>query len=812
MVIVLFLLFIQSFSQSVLSAGGRESGSVSPVTVSNLGWTISANKEQGVIIIEQESLGIVLKNIRLNVQGEKGLITLKTWSVEKLSDRQLSFQTVQPNTTWVFTIDRKSIIISCTSAQTVLTAEAPASSERIVAHLLDSHGVPADWVGTNEIASWGGNETRKPTFLPVKNQEVMTFALGQVSSSNLTSLFDRRKDIAIVFSDQTRMQRSEDQSDMLSVTIPVPGNTIIELIPDYYTKILGLPYYSLFDDSAFPTAPVTWSTWTAFYDNATESDVVRNTDWLAVNLKPYGFKYVQIDDGYDAKKNDNAINKNDKEAAAAKKAAEHNWITNWDKKKFPRGPQWIANYIKSKGLHPGLWIVPNSYAGAVEKHPDWYLRDKSGNFILDYSTPALDHTNPGVQDWLKTLFTTLNGWGFEYYKFDGELSIPASSPRVDKSKLYDNETDPLTAYRNRLKLIRDVVGPQTFIEGCSAGAPINGVGYFNSTFYGHDVYNNWQGSYPMFSSINCNAFLNHMVIYLMPSEGIDVSPLMSVDEAKLKMVPQYLDVPKTREKSLSGFGTTLAEARTLASYVSLTGVVYPLSSVMADLPEERARLLKMTMPTMPIMPVDLYSRGSDMSWDKFKYTTTDTYIHNYPEILDLKVNAASGMYDVVALTNWRSEKAIRKISFADKLGLLSGTKYIVFDFWNQKPDGTYSDSITVEIESHDTRVLQVHPLLAHPQVIGNSRHISGAFSILGLTWDAAKNTLSGSSEIVIGDTYSLFINVPDGFGLELVKAASGINKEVPAKSELTGNLLKLSFQGQAEKVDWQVKFRQSDQR
>jgi hypothetical protein len=808
MVIILLLLFIQSFGQSTLSAAGPGSDSASSVAVSNSGWTITANREQGIINIEHENLGTVLKNIRLNVQSAKGLIAFNTWSVDKLNDRQLSFQTVEPNTTWLFSLDKNSIVISATSAQTVLTAVAPASSERVVAHLLDSHGVPAYWVGTGEIESWGGSETRKPTFLPSRNQEVMTFALGQVSATNLTSLFDRRKDIAIVFSDQTRMQRREDQSDLLSVTIPVPGNTIIELIPDYYTKILGLPYYSLFDDSAFPTAPVTWSTWTAFYDNATESDVVRNTDWLAANLKPYGFKYVQIDDGYDAKKNDNSIYKNDKESEAAKKAAEHNWITNWDKKKFPQGPQWIANYIKSKGLHPGLWIVPNSYAGGVEKHPDWYLRDKSGNFILDYSTPALDHTNPGVQDWLKTLFTTLKGWGFEYYKFDGELSLPASSPCVDKSKLYDKATDPVTAYRNRLKLIRDVVGPQTFIEGCSAGAPLNGVGYFNSTFYGHDVYNSWQGSYAMFSSINCNAFLNHMVIYLMPSEGIDVSPPMSVEEAKLKMVPQYLDVPKTREKSLAGFGTTLAEARTLTSYVSLTGVVYPLSSVMADLPEERARLLKMTMPTMPVMPVDLYSRGSDMSWDKFKNTTPDTYIHNYPEILDLKVNTVSGIYDVVALTNWRSEKVIRKLSLADKLGLNAGTKYVVFDFWNQKPDGIYTDSITVEIEPHDTRVLQVHALQNHPQVIGNSRHISGAFSILGLSWDDTKNILSGLSETVLGDTYSLFINVPDGFRIEQVRVVTDKNKEVQAESELTGNLLKLSFQGQAEKVEWQVKFRQ----
>ena len=62
------------------------------------------------------------------------------------------------------------------------------------------------------------------------------------------------------------------------------------------------------------------------------------------------------------------------------------------------------------------------------------------------------------------------------------------------------------------------------------------------------------------------------------------------------------------------------------------------------------------MPTMPILPVDLFSRGTDMALDTFKHTRPDFYIHNYPEILDLKVNAKTGVYDVVAMTNWHSAR------------------------------------------------------------------------------------------------------------------------------------------------------------
>jgi hypothetical protein len=482
-------------------------------------------------------------------------------------------------------------------------------------------------------------------------------------------------------------------------------------------------------------------------------------------------------------------------------------MEDWDRKKFPQGPQWLASYIKSKGLRPGLWIVPNAYAGAVEQHPDWYLRDKQGKIITDYNTPALDASHPEVQKFLRELFTMLKGWGFEYYKFDGEHALPRYVPQVDREKLYDKSIDPLTAYRNRLKLIRETIGPETFVEGCPAGTPLNGIGYFNSYFNGHDVYNSWQGMYALFSSINANAFLNRIAVYVMPGEGMDVEPLMTAVEAQKKRCQRFNIVAEGREgPPLAGFGTTLPEARTLVTHVALTGVVYPLASVMPELPLERTRLLQMTLPTMPILPVDLFSRGTDMEWDRFKSTHPDTYLHNYPEILDLKVNAQPGVYDVVGLTNWRSAMESRELHFAEKLGLNSNSSYIAFDFWNQKFLGVFKDRMTLEIAPHDTRVLLLHPLLGRPQLIGTSRHISGSYSILELAWDATKNQLGGKSETVPGDVYRLFFHVPAGFHVAQVQASTPNGHEIAAPFEQTENALEISIPGQSTAVDWQIQF------
>lgn len=759
------------------------------VKLSASGWTIKADPDRKQLTIVHDSLGVLLAEVNLNTMDQNGIKPITDWASVKKDEGQIEIQTQHPSTFWIFRPAPNDLMISATSADLAITGKAPASSGRITARLIDRSGTPVNWRGTEEITvSWNGKDTQNPSALPAVNPEVMTFALGNISANNLHSLFDCSRDIAISFSDQTLMKRNPENPEQLDVTMRVPGSTIIRLIPDYYTKQLGLPVYQKFDDSIFRTAPLIWGSWTAYYNDARESDIISNTDWIAKNLKPYGFQYVQLDDGYDRSKEG------------------HNWIGPWNKSLFPHGPEWLARYIKSKGLKPGLWLVPNSYAGAFKQHPDWYLYDRAGKVISDYSTPALDHTNPAVQEWLTRLFTTLRGWGFEYFKFDGELSLPLNVPDIDMSRIYNKNIDPFTAYRERLRLIRNVIGPGTFVEGCVAGTPLNGIGYFNSCFNGADMYNSWKGSYAVFSSINANAFLNHIVIYVMPGEGIDVSPLMSVEEAKQKMDPRTIEVALSREDPFTGFGTTLPEARTLVSIISMTGVAYPLTSIMPRLPDERVRLLKMTMPTMPVLPVDLYSRGSDITWDKFKFTTPDTYIHNYPEIIDLKVNSVSGTYDVAAFTNWRGERALRSVSFADKLGLEKSTSYVVFDFWNQKLAGVFKNMMDIEIDPHDTRVFLIHPLQANPQLIGNSRHISGAFSILDLKWDASNKILGGKSETIIGDPYSLFVYVPDGMTLTGIKAFTQENKEVIAGKEQSGNLLKITFENAPGAVKWQLHF------
>jgi hypothetical protein len=761
----------------------------SPVSVNAGGWGVSVNPDRGTFSVSHEALGPILVDASVDSRDAMAPPATTQWSAEVVEPDRLALRNTGSRTGWLFELRQDTLIISSTSQDGELSATVPAPPSLVPARLLDPQGIPVSWVGNNEVASaYGGHERPIPSFLPRVNADVMYFSLGRVTSPAFHALFDRQRDAAVDFPVGSILERDASSPDLLRLTMPVHGNAVIRVNRDYYTQTLHIPYYVPFDDRYFPTAPIVWSSWINYYEGVRERDIVRNTDWLAENLKPYGFSYVELDDGYDRLRD-----------------GQHAWIDHWSRKAFPHGPKWLASYIRNKGLRPGLWLVPNSYADAVSAHPDWYLRDQQGKFVLDYSTPALDSTHPAVMEHLRHLFATLDGWGFEYYKFDGEHSVAQYAPTVDHSRLHDSGVDLLQNYRDRLKTIRDTVGPEVFIEGCPAGTPLNGIGYFNSYFTGQDLYSNWQGMYPLFSSITGSAFLNHVVTYLMPGEGLELGPRQSLEEATGKRAKQVIDVVREREKPITGVGTTLAEARTLVSYVALTGVVYPLASVMPELPEERVELLKATMPTLPIMPTDLFSRGADATWDKFRHVQADYYVHNYPDIIDLKIDSTAGTYDVVALTNWRSAPATLKLDLAQKLGLSGDRSYVAFDFWNHRDLGVINRSLESRIEGHDTRVLFIRPLLNRPQLVGISRHISGSYSVRALEWDSSKHLLRGSSIAPEGEPYTLWIHVPAEFHASRITAQSRA-KIVATDNDVSGQSLSVQFRGQTAPVDWEVQF------
>jgi hypothetical protein len=200
--------------------------------------------------------------------------------------------------------------------------------------------------------------------------------------------------------------------------------------------------------------------------------------------------------------------------------------------------------------------------------------------------------------------------------------------------------------------------------------------------------------------------------------------------------------------------------------------------------------------------MDLFSRGSYSTWNLFGEFTKESYTHDFPRIIDLKINSASGIYDIVATTNWTGEPQSRSISLEDKLGLDPEKLYLVFDFWDQTLVGTFQDQFTINIDPHDTRLFHIKPLLKRPQFLGTSRHISGTFSIELLEWDDERLILSGISKTIPETPYSLFVHVPNGFYLLDIDTDA---KVLSQKNE--DHLLKVTLNSRDEKVTWSLMFK-----
>jgi len=170
------------------------------------------------------------------------------------------------------------------------------------------------------------------------------------------------------------------------------------------------------------------------------------------------------------------------------------------------------------------------------------------------------------------------------------------------------------------------------------------------------------------------------------------------------------------------------------------------------------------------------------------------------------VNAISGRYDLVGVTNWRSTPATRVLDLSAKLHLDPKHKYVVFDFWNQALAGVFEKEIKLEVSPHDTRVLAIHPVEGRPQLIGNSRHISGAFSVLANHWDGDRLALSGESQTAGDDPYTVWIYCPEGFDVQKVEGAAASGKAISLEQKAKGELFGISFRGKGETVSWTVHF------
>jgi hypothetical protein len=591
--------------------------------------------------------------------------------------------------------------------------------------------------------------------------EVFFVAMGNPVNLHNNALFSPIGDEALLFeSDGLRMTFLESNEFEVKVQIETDGPLTIESLKDYYRKTLDLQWYKPLNKLVYDRPFSGWCSWYDFNQNVNEEKIISNTDWIEKNLKKFGCEWVQIDDGWQGRGSGYGTNRN--------------WFVTCGEK-FPNGMKFLADYIKSKGLKPGIWCIPYTQSDTMlyKLKPGIFVRKLDGSSPGERKTPMnydwmypyneryfewegryyIDPTGPEGEDYLKSLFKMLTkDWGYEYLKIDAQ-GYMVNVYSANRPFLRDPSFSGEFAYRKALEITRNAVEKGTYILNCHQGWESPGL--CDAIRIGDDVSASWDGMQVSIDRTFNKLYLNSIVWFTDP------------------------DAILVRPENQNGSTLTMEYAKMWVTLMSITGQMFMASDDMTKLPEERVELLRRAMPVAKIRPVELYP------------------VHSRKNIIDLKIQRADlGQWDVVGLFNWNRDSAITLSLPPSKLGNIAESNgWIYFDFWDKKLIEPEPETYGIRLEKGSCRLISIHPKLGRPQLISTSRHITqGAEDLISLNWNTMKSSIAGKSKVVSDDPYFLYFFVPDGWNMQ--------------HGEKLGNrLYRYSIHShESRDVDWEVTF------
>lgn len=149
------------------------------------------------------------------------------------------------------------------------------------------------------------------------------------------------------------------------------------------------------------------------------------------------------------------------------------WVGEWQesKKRFPNGLREVTDYIRKKGLIPGVWLeieVMGIKCPLADKLPDDWFFTRHGKRVYDRSRYQLDFRNPEVREHCDEVIDRLvNTYGVGYIKMDYNIE-----PGIGTEHNADSYGDGLLEHQRAYIAWLDGVferHPQLIIENCSSG-------------------------------------------------------------------------------------------------------------------------------------------------------------------------------------------------------------------------------------------------------------------------------------------------------------------------------------------------------
>ena len=413
------------------------------------------------------------------------------------------------------------------------------------------------------------------------------------------------------------------------------------------------------------TAPpaLGWWSWTAYYSGLNEGAALTNAEYLSQNLKPFGYNFFHIDEGYQYARGEYGTP---------------------DAGLFPHGMKALERKVTALGLVPGVWTAPfevSERSWIYETHPEWLVHNARGTPIhagLGANETdrifVLDTTNPGAQGYLRKTYAKLvNDWGIRYIKLDFMDAC------IVEGYYFRSNTTALEAQRIGLKIIRDAVGENVLLD--KDGSPmLNPVGYVDMGRISEDTGHTFAATKEVATGIAARYYMNRN-FFVSDPDAFTVSK-------------QTIPDGEWHESTIP---LTLDEAKTSIALSALSGGMFEIGD---DLP---------TLETSPER-LALVKNRDLLDMIKFGRASTPTDLMTYeqadlqPSIFFLKEDARQA---ILTVFNWTEKMRTHRIMLSS-LGLGSQGQYAITSVL----DGeialpVVNETIEIEQPAHSVRVLKI---------------------------------------------------------------------------------------------------------
>jgi len=375
--------------------------------------------------------------------------------------------------------------------------------------------------------------------------------------------------------------------------------------------------------------PIGWWSWTAFYAAINEGETLANADWLAQHLARLGYRYFQVDEGYQYARGE---------------------YTTANSVQFPSGMRAVGQRVSAKGLRFGVWtgvFEVSRRAWVYEHHKDWLVKNADGQPIASGEVfgdrgqhtdtiYSLDTTHPAAQQYLRETYRKMvREWGVRFIKLDFMDTTAIEGYR------YRPNTTALEAQRIGIQVLREAVGEDVILD--KDGSPmLNAVGLVDTGRISQDTGHSFEATREAGTGIAARFYM-HRNFFVDDPDAFNLCPQQFADVSELKG-----ELP-------------LAAAEASIALSAVSGGMYEIGDDLPTLGSQPERLalaqnqdlLNMAKLGRASTPIDLLSYRSE---------------DGQPSIFFLKESARQS---ILTVFNWTRQARSHTLTFAD-LGLPAG--------------------------------------------------------------------------------------------------------------------------------------------